>query len=92
MRPAIQEYIAFSGRFNFSIFSYLRVFLTLALIICHIYQKSFHTNPTRIGLFEMDRLQQNLSEILDKKVDLTIPDALNKAMKDRIIKETLRAA
>jgi predicted nucleotidyltransferase len=37
-------------------------------------------------------LQQKLSEILDKKVDLTTPDALNKAMKDRIIKETLRAA
>jgi len=64
----------------------------LRLLSVIFVKKSFHTNPTRIGLFEMAILQQKLSEILDKKVDLTTPDALNKAMKDRIIKETLRAA
>jgi len=35
---------------------------------------------------------RRLLEILDKLMDITIPDALHKALKDRIIKEAVRAA
>ena len=46
----------------------------------------------RIGLFGLARLQRRLSEILSRPVDLTTPDALHKALKDRILKESVRAA
>ena len=46
----------------------------------------------RVGLFGLSRLQRRLSEILGRPVDLTTPDALHKALKDRIIKEAVRAA
>ena len=46
----------------------------------------------RVGLFGLVRLQRRLSEILGRSVDLTTPDALHKALKDRIIKEAVRAA
>jgi predicted nucleotidyltransferase len=46
----------------------------------------------RVGLFGLSRLQRQLSEILGRPVDLTTPDALHKALKDRIIKEAVRAA
>lgn len=46
----------------------------------------------RVGLFGLARLQRKLSEILGRPVDLTTPDALHKALKDRIIKEAIRAA
>ncbi len=46
----------------------------------------------RVGLFGLARLQRQLSEILGRPVDLTTPDALHKALKDRIIKEAVRAA
>lgn len=46
----------------------------------------------RVGLFGLARLQRRLSEILGRPVDLTIPEALHKALKDRIIKEAVRAA
>lgn len=46
----------------------------------------------RVGLFGMVRLQRDLSEILGRPVDLVTPDALHKAMKDRILKEAVRAA
>ena len=46
----------------------------------------------RIGLFGLARLQRQLSEILGRPVDLTTPDALHKSLKDRIIKESVRAA
>jgi uncharacterized protein len=46
----------------------------------------------RIGLFGLARLQQRLSEILGRRVDLTTPDSLHKALKDRIMKEAIRAA
>lgn len=46
----------------------------------------------RVGLFGLARLQRRLSEILGRPVDLTTPDALHKALKDRIIKEAVRAA
>jgi len=45
-----------------------------------------------VGLFGLSRLQRRLSEILGRPVDLTTPDALHKALKDRIIKESIRAA
>jgi len=35
---------------------------------------------------------RRLSEILGRPVDITTPDALHKALKDRIIKEAVRAA
>jgi predicted nucleotidyltransferase len=47
---------------------------------------------TRVGLFGLTRLQRRLSEILGRPVDLTTPDALHKVLKDRIIKEAVRAA
>jgi predicted nucleotidyltransferase len=46
----------------------------------------------RVGLFCLTRLQRRLSGILGRPVDLTTPDALHKALKDRIIKEAVRAA
>ena len=46
----------------------------------------------RVGLFGLARLQRRLAEILGRPVDLTTPDALHKALKDRIIKEAVRAA
>lgn len=46
----------------------------------------------RIGLFGLARLQRRLSEILDRPVDLTTRDALHKALRDKIIKEAVRAA
>ena len=46
----------------------------------------------RVGLFGMAKLQRRLSEILGRPVDLTTRDALHKALRDRIIKEAIRAA
>ena len=46
----------------------------------------------RIGLFSLVRLQRRLSEILGRPVDLTTPEALHEALKDRIMKEAVRAA
>ncbi len=49
--------------------------------------------PTaHIGLFEFARLQRLLSEMLRRSVDLTTPDALHKALRDRILSEAVRAA
>jgi predicted nucleotidyltransferase len=46
----------------------------------------------RIGFFAFARLQRRLSEILGRPVDLVTPDALHKAMKNRILKEAVHAA
>ncbi len=46
----------------------------------------------RIGLFAFARLQRRLSEILQKKVDLVTRDGLHRALRDRILKEAVRAA
>ena len=46
----------------------------------------------RVGLFGLVRLQRRLSEILERPVDLATPDALHKALKDKIMKEAVRAA
>jgi predicted nucleotidyltransferase len=45
-----------------------------------------------VGLFGLARLQRRLSELLGRPVDLATPDALHKALKERIIKEAVRAA
>lgn len=45
-----------------------------------------------VGMFEFARLQRALSEALNCKVDLVTPDALHRALKDRIMKEAVRAA
>lgn len=45
-----------------------------------------------IGLFEFSRLRDLLSQILGRSVDLATPDALHPALKDRILKEAVRAA
>ncbi len=46
----------------------------------------------RIGLFAFARLQRRLSELLQKKVDLVTRDGLHRALRDRILKEAVRAA
>jgi len=45
-----------------------------------------------IGLFQFARLQRKLSEIIGRPVDLTTPDALHPAMRDRILREAVHAA
>lgn len=45
----------------------------------------------RIGLFTLARLQRRLSEVLGRPVDLVTPDALHKALKDRILEEAVHA-
>jgi predicted nucleotidyltransferase len=49
-------------------------------------------SDAHVGLFEFARLQRRLSEILGAPVDLATPDALHKALRDRILKEAVRAA
>ncbi len=46
----------------------------------------------RIGLFAFARLQRRLSELLQKKVDLVTREGLHHALRDRILKEAVRAA
>ena len=46
----------------------------------------------RIGFFTFARLQRRLSDVLERPVDLVTPDALHKAMKNRILKEAVHAA
>lgn len=45
-----------------------------------------------VGLFAFIRLQQHLEELLGCKVDLVTPDALRQEMRERILKEAIRAA
>ncbi len=46
----------------------------------------------KIGFFTFVRLQKSLEIILGCKVDLTTREALNKHLKDKILKESVRAA
>jgi predicted nucleotidyltransferase len=46
----------------------------------------------RVGLFEFAQLQQRLSELLDRRVDLVTPDALHEALRERILNEAVFAA
>jgi len=52
-----------------------------------------HPNPllVQVAWFAFARLQQRLSDILGRPVDLVTPDALHKAMKNRILKKTIHA-
>ncbi len=45
-----------------------------------------------IGLFGFVRLQRYLQELLGRGVDLVTPDALKDALRERILKEAVRAA
>ena len=45
-----------------------------------------------VGLFAFIGLQQHLEELLGCKVDLVTPDALRQEMRERILKEAIRAA
>jgi len=45
----------------------------------------------RFGFFAFARLQRRLSDILGRPVDLVTPDALHKAMKNGILKESIHA-
>jgi predicted nucleotidyltransferase len=50
-------------------------------------------DPTaQIGLFALARLQRMLSEMLGRPVDLATTDSLHFALKERILKEAVRAA
>ena len=42
-----------------------------------------------IGLFEFARLQNRLSEVLGRPVDLVMADALHDALRDGILEETV---
>ncbi len=46
----------------------------------------------QIGFFEFSRLQRMLSGLLGCEVDLATPEALHKALKERIMEEAVRAA
>lgn len=45
-----------------------------------------------VGLFEFARLQAFLEEILGRRVDLVTPGALRESMRERVIREAVRAA
>lgn len=45
-----------------------------------------------IGLFEFAQLRRLLSELLGCKVDLATPDALHRELRERIMREAVRAA
>ena len=44
-----------------------------------------------VGLFKFIDLQNYLEDILGRKVDLGMPDALKPRMRDRVLKEAVRA-
>lgn len=45
-----------------------------------------------IDLFEFVRLQMELERLFGRKVDLVVPDALKRQLRDRILGEAVRAA
>ena len=45
-----------------------------------------------IGLFQFVRLKAALEEILERPVDLATPKSLNPQLRERILKEAVRAA
>jgi hypothetical protein len=45
----------------------------------------------KVGLFAFARLQRCLQDLLGRQVDLAIPKALHKALKQRILEEAVRA-
>lgn len=46
----------------------------------------------RIGLLGLARLQEALSEMIGHPVDLATKDCLHRALRERILKEAIRAA
>ncbi len=47
---------------------------------------------SEVGLFEFIRLKQVLEELLGCGVDLATPDAIREEMRDKILREAIRAA
>ena len=45
-----------------------------------------------VGLFTLAGLQPYLADLLGRPVDLVMPDALKRQVRDRILKEAVRAA
>ncbi len=45
-----------------------------------------------VGLLQFFRVQQRLSEILERPVDLVMKDAIKPQLRDRILAEAVRAA
>lgn len=45
-----------------------------------------------VGLFEFVRVKMHLEELLGRNVDLVMPDALKRQLRDRILGEAVRAA
>jgi hypothetical protein len=45
-----------------------------------------------VGLFEFVRLKRALEEILGRRVDLATPTSLKPQLRDRVLKEAVRAA
>jgi predicted nucleotidyltransferase len=45
-----------------------------------------------VGLFEFVRLKRFLESVFDRPVDLVTPDALKRQLRDRILREAVRAA
>jgi len=45
-----------------------------------------------VGFFGLARLQRHLEELLDAPVDLVTPGGLRTAMRDRVLREAVRAA
>ncbi len=44
------------------------------------------------GYFKLLRLQNELSRVLGKPIDLGTPDSLHKRIRERVIRESIRAA
>jgi uncharacterized protein len=45
-----------------------------------------------VGLFTLVRLQTFLTDLLGRPVDLVMPDAVKRQLRDQILKEAVRAA
>ena len=46
----------------------------------------------QVGLFHFVHVKRYLEEILGRRVDMVTPDALHPALRDRILREAVRAA
>ena len=45
-----------------------------------------------VGMFTFVRLKNYLEDLLDTRIDLVTPEALKERLRDRILKEAIRAA
>ena len=71
--------------------AHLKIFNLNALFLFGSVLVEF-TPDAKIGLFEMARLKKFISEILDCETDLVTLDALHPMLKEKILKEMIRAA